>query len=409
MSAERPRWWLGPLVAALTLFVGVGAAEVLLRAFYPMPDPYAEFKVLVRRNFMPSWHSPGQRLPVRVVAGVPGMTSEYKMFSTNNLGLRGDSLIMPKPADEYRVFLVGGSTTENTYLDDSETLPRIVQDPLRTRPIDGRRVVVYGAAKSGDNSLDHVAAVAHLLIHLQPDMIVVFTGINDVSTSIWGRSYMNVIAADSVKITLGDALRYVATEFRVMRLAHRVLAPRSEQQRLEQVPYALDPARKAAIRASHPVSKVDLRLDPREYGENLTSLVGLARIHGAPIVFMTQATTWNSAVDPSAARWHYMTLRRGVNYHEVVLDREMERFNDTMRQVAARHDVPLVDLARALPKSTRYIYDDVHFNVKGADTAGTLLADLIAERFGPRDSTVAVAPSVRPPGPLGPVAASMPE
>jgi lysophospholipase L1-like esterase len=76
-----------------------------------------------------------------------------------------------------------------------------------------------------------------------------------------------------------------------------------------------------------------------------------------------------------------MTYRHGVTYREDVLDGEMEQYNGVMRDVGAELGVPVFDLARELPKSTRYIYDDVHFNAKGADTTGALLASFLEARY----------------------------
>jgi lysophospholipase L1-like esterase len=66
-------------------------------------------------------------------------------------------------------------------------------------------------------------------------------------------------------------------------------------------------------------------------------------------------------------------------YREEALDQAMEAFNDAVRAVAARFDVPLFDLARLLPKSGDYFYDDVHFNPRGADTVGAMLASFVSE------------------------------
>ena len=52
------------------------------------------------------------------------------VFTTNNMGFRGDELTMPKPANEFRIFMVGGSTTECLYLDDSKALTRVLQNEL---------------------------------------------------------------------------------------------------------------------------------------------------------------------------------------------------------------------------------------------------------------------------------------
>lgn len=393
MTQPPTRRWLGPAVALVTLLVGLCAAELLLRAMHPLPDPYAALKEVVQRDFVPSFHAPHERLVVSAEAGIPGMSTSRKTFSTDNVGLRGDSLAMPKPAGEFRIFVIGGSTTECTYLDDSEALPRRIQDHLRADGFSSRQVEVYGAAKSGDNSLDHVAALSQILIHMQPDMIVVFAGINDLSGGIAGVSYEDVISPPRTRIHFADIVKELATESQLARLAYQVLGQRSERQRLEALPLRADVQRLVAIRDSHAVSDSVLHLDPGMYRDNLETLAGTARAHRVPMVFMTQATTWNSEVDSTAVHWHWMTYRRGVTYREDVLDGEMEKYNDVMRQEGAKLGVPVFDLARELPKSTRYIYDDVHFNPAGADTTGVLLASFLVARYPHPDSALTLARS----------------
>ena len=56
------------------------------------------------------------------------------------------------------------------------------------------------------------------------------------------------------------------------------------------------------------------------------------------------------------------------------------RYNAATVAVAAQEGAPVFDLAAALPKSADYFYDDVHFNVRGADTAAALLARFMVER-----------------------------
>ena len=45
-----------------------------------------------------------------------------------------------------------------------------------------------------------------------------------------------------------------------------------------------------------------------------------------------------------------------------------------MRRVANENSLPIYDLAKSIPKSMDYFYDDFHFNENGAYTAGTGLA-----------------------------------
>jgi len=115
----------------------------------------------------------------------------------------------------------------------------------------------------------------------------------------------------------------------------------------------------------------------RAYAENLETLAGIARGNGIRMVLMTQATTW-TVDDPRAGRLHWM-LGKSVRYREADLDAALGRYNDAMRRAGAAQDIPVFDLARWLPKSFDYIYDDVHFNARGADAAAAMLARFMVE------------------------------
>jgi hypothetical protein len=130
-----------------------------------------------------------------------------------------------------------------------------------------------------------------------------------------------------------------------------------------------------------PVSSGPPRTDLDHYRSNLLTIIGIARAHSVPLVFMTQASTWNSKVDPEAEKWHWMGLAFDEHtYPEHLLDAALESYNDVTRQLGAQNDVPVLDLARIIPKSLELFCDDCHFNLKGAERAASLLSDLIIQR-----------------------------
>jgi hypothetical protein len=94
---------------------------------------------------------------------------------------------------------------------------------------------------------------------------------------------------------------------------------------------------------------------------------------------MTHPSTWNSTVDPNARDRHWMRVYDGVVYREDTMDAALERLNDVVRTVARMDSVPLYDLARALPKSLEFFYDDCHFTRAGASAAGRGLARFLTE------------------------------
>jgi lysophospholipase L1-like esterase len=365
----------GPVLMLLSLVGSLLAAELFLRLFHPIPDPLLPTKRVVPvswpgTGYVPSAYPPHYVKHLHSEPGLPGMDTLPRTFSTDNLGFRGDSLAIPRPPGEVRVFMVGGSTTECVFLDDRESITRRLQDRLRAA-YPGLDVRVYGAGKSGDKSWDHVAMVSQRIAHLQPDLIVVFAGINDLLAGAGGRDYLmrDTARPPTLKVLVAEA----ATEFQLPRLVFRATTPadpnsidiRSEYRRL------------AARARGLPLADGPPRENVRPYEENLASLAGIARAQGARMVFMTQATTWN-ARDPRPSEWHWMVGTR-VRYREADLDAAMERYNDAMRRAAAANGAPVFDLARAIPKSADLMYDDVHFNVAGADRAAALLARFIVD------------------------------
>jgi len=364
----------GPVLALLSLLGSLLLAELLLQLFHPLPDPLLPIKRAAPVSwpgtpYVPSAYPPHYLKHVHAEPGLPGMDTLPRTFSTNNLGYRGDSLATPKPPGEVRVFVVGGSTTECVFLDDREALTRRLQDRLRATGLDVR---VYGAGKSGDRSWDHLAMVGQRIAHLQPDAIVVFAGINDLFAGANGRDYLmrDTARSPSLKALLAQA----ATEFQLPRLVMRATRPYDPSQ----IDLRSEYRRLAAAARARPLSDHPPRENVRPYEENLRSLAAVARAQGARTVFMTQATTWNSR-DPRPSEWHWMTGTR-VRYREADLDAAMGRYNEAMKRAAAATEAAVFDLAASLPGSADFFYDDVHFNVAGADTAAAMLARFMLDR-----------------------------
>ena len=183
-------------------------------------------------------------------------------------------------------------------------------------------------------------------------------------------------------------MRFAATEFQVPRRLYYLLKPLtvSDREILEEIEAKADSKGKTILVSdikmkikllrSKPISDKKPRVDVDSYAKNLTTLAGIAKGQDIQMVLMTQQTTWNSTVDPEARNWHWM-LYRDVRYREELMHAALESLNDAMRELAAEFKIPLYDLARSLPKSTEFFYDDMHFNTNGARVAGLELASLI--------------------------------
>lgn len=366
-----------PLSALLSLTVSLALAELFLARFHPMPDPFARFKTEDRASsYVPSAHPPQDRLTVTAEEGLPGIQGTV-VFATNDVGFRGGDLARPKPKDELRVIVVGGSTAECMLLGDTDALHGALQRELAARAA-GRRVRVYNAAKSGDKSYDHVALLSQRLVHLEPDLLVVLAGVNDLRAAVYGADYLHLGSSRAAPYSLSLLAKFAATEFQIPRGLYALLHRESERDRLERMSMVTDYRAKVALGAGRKVSDREPRTDLAPWERNLRTIAGTAAAHGTGLLLATQGTTWNSP-DPDAPRWHWLTYLDGVRYREDRLDRALDLYNDVMRRLGGERAAGVCDLARTLPKSRDVYYDDAHFTAAGAAKAGALLAGCIAE------------------------------
>lgn len=378
----------GPLVAIVVTIVMVVAAELLLGWLAPFPDPYLGEKRV--SPYVPSAHLPNLELGIEIEEGLPGVDPVHpgrvNVFSTNGWGFRGDELAVPKPPGEVRVFVVGGSTTENNALDDSQDMSRRLQEWLQRVEAEagGDRVwKVYNAGKSGDRSYDHLAMVSQRIAHLEPDVIVIFAGINDLMAGLFGVDYTLRVP---VEMTRERLLRLLASESQLFRRTHAVarrFLRRSPREIQQTIAFRTNYAEKAELQRGYPVVDETPPADTPAYARNLRSIAAVGRAAGARVVFMTQATTWSAPPGAEVVRWHWMRLRDGRTWSLASMDAAMRRYNDAMRAVAASEGLPLVDLPAHVEPTVGYFFDDCHFNVAGARAAADVLAPAVRQAFAP--------------------------
>ncbi len=363
------------LLALVSLVFAFAAVEVTLRLAAPFPNPYGDPEALRVNRYIRFEYPPHYAAVTEAEPGLPGLSGRNH-FTTNNMGFRGDDLVRPRPAGEFRVFLVGGSTFECFYIGDQQEIGRVIQDALPALP-DGRTARVYNVGLSGAASDDHIAMISQRLIHLQPDLIVVFAGINDLTRSIFGFDYLHYVDPHA-----GERPWYkqFAMNFQIARRLHRLKTRMTPDARTvqESRPLVSNYARRIELQRSGEPATEPPRTDTESYARNLRSIAGIARANGCGLVFMTQPTTWNSTVDPEAGARSWMRYRDGVTYGEAEMAAAMDQLNEAMRMVATESAVPVCDLAATLPKSLEFFYDDCHFNPAGASRAGELLVRAIA-------------------------------
>lgn len=387
--ARRASWRARLLVLAFGLLL----AEAALWTVARLPHPYvvgeqrdrqvvAHLQGAPPNRYLPSYHVPAAiRLETDGVA-LPGVRG-VGAFTINRYGFRSPRLdAVAKPAGVRRVFCVGGSTTECLYLDDADAWPERLQAEFALPGLD-----VVNAGHSGDATRDHLALVAQRVTAFAPDVVLFLVGVNDlVQQQAAGYSLLRddarsagapEPAATHWKVLLCD----VSQTARAVVLLGRQVASRGAAAGIEQDVHGGWVARERAKWRALPWSEPPTDVAPGpEFALNLRSLVGVCRAHGAVPVLLTQPALWGSDDRRCEERfWRRLGDRR---VPDRALWQALEGFNDATRAVARELDAPLVDLARALPKSVELFYDDDHLNVAGARAAARLVAEAL--RADPR-------------------------
>ncbi|MHA7129407.1 SGNH/GDSL hydrolase family protein [Algoriphagus namhaensis] len=358
-----------------TLLVMLIVVELILRWFMPVPDPFERFKTPADKNsYILSQFKPHSYYNFEVESRLPLMDSSV-VYSTNNLGYRGDSLILDKPADEFRIFLVGGSTTENLFIDDRFGLERSLQEKLQDS-LPQKTIKVYNAGKSGDATPDHLAMLVHRIQHLNPDLVVLFPGINDLNRLVAGYDYLHFpIPAERVESPLAQSIKFFLSNFQIVR---RIINLKPSEETNARTTIALKTNYLDKVREVQelPLASEVPSYDASIYERNVLSFLGALQANGVQSMLMTQTHTWDTQ-DEFLVTNHWMTGIGEQRFEPNQLASKLNELNDILERIANETGTPILDLEARIPKTKDYFYDDCHFNKGGINFASELMREFI--------------------------------
>lgn len=365
----------------IILILGLIFVEILLRYFWPVPDPF----LLVKRSeamkleYIESQFEPNLKLTLKSEEGIPGLSGATK-FTVNNLGMRGQNWSSDFFTDNNEsVFIVGGSTTECLYLDDTASLNAKTQ--LYINKLDKNvRTRVFAAGKSGDFTRDHLAMLSQRIVHLRPKYVVLFCGINDLrrlaSSEFDPLIFPNYPEANfkgNLKKDLVLVLSSLHLFRRLFYMLKQIHTPGEVVRLSTNYKEKIESLRKMPIGNSYP------EIDTTWYKSNLLSMIAICQSNEIELIVMTQATTWHM---PSKREYHWMRYINGTQYTPKQMQKKMDEINQITRTVALSKGIQVIDLAKLALDKPDLFYDDCHFTRAGADFAGRLIANAISQKRG---------------------------
>lgn len=361
--------WLVALIGGLLLLVEAAFRVFLMirgirfsppktyRHLYILPHPYLPY--VYKANTVVG-NVEIARYPLH-----PGRF-EFRPVRINNVRGFHEDVLMPKEPGMRRIMCLGGSTTANSMWEvgnpEEYSYPLCLRASLARRPSDTRYEVLNCGAGGWTSAEIFVNFSLHL-IDLQPDLVVLYHGFNDLEASLtapfssdyshsrknFGETYTRIRLASYLP-NLGFWKSYAFLKGRAMGFGN--------------VRYDLV----SSIRAG----KADLDnpfMGLEAERRNVRHLIHLCKANNIQIILSTFAYHVYDAVSQD---------RRALKYRDGV---KLE--NAMVQALAKEYDLPLVDIAGLIPDDNDYFVDSVHFTPRGMQFLADQFADKIVDVLAP--------------------------
>lgn len=305
-------------------------------------------------------------------------------FSIGSQGYRGRDVTMPKPPGEYRIAWVGGSSTMDTDIaKDSDTACARLETMLRESGFNAR---VINAGTPGWTSYESLLNFHLRLKYLQPDLLIVGDGWNDLTTRVV--SPVAYYTSDNGGAKAGAPVRFPLCERSTILRTLRILTGKAYPHMAERL---VHDAKVYYGHCFHSVFRrpgfenLDLRGILREnppiyFESNQEALYHAASATGAEVLFLTfnfsktgHAMLESFGIDPNDGEMVQLYIDA------------FEEMNAAVRRTATRLGARLLDVDALFPQSERFedFYSDgFHSNEAGADKKAAIVFEYLREEVG---------------------------
>jgi lysophospholipase L1-like esterase len=303
------------------------------------------------------------------IVGIDGT----QFVSTDDHGYRTNGPIdyAHKPSGVLRIVAIGGSTTEELFLDDRKTWPSLVAEQISKAL--GRKVEMINTGVSGlraeQNFLTFQGSAA-----FEPDIAIFMLGINDWNHAIWkaNRPALDAFLDRFKFLSFFDSVLYRGLKNARTAVSALATGSRGTQDWTEdgsafsRYNNSLSRPREVAFRPE----AVD-----GEYAVWVGKIVAECRRRGILCIFTDQPIAYDPGVEPELRRRFWMTPPR-QNYTVSLEDmrRTARLYNAWLEGTVRASGFHFCPVGRGLQPTTEFFFDDCHFTEAGARRVAELIA-----------------------------------
>jgi lysophospholipase L1-like esterase len=337
---KKHRWWFAPLAFSIATVAALLVCEVVLRVYVTSRGWTANCYITGDAFFVPdpfSGHTLRPNLRLR--------SSTYDI-TVNSLGMRGPEIAVEKPAGIKRIAILGASSVFGYLVPDGEDSCRVLEELLVER---GQECQVINAGVPGFNMQQVTARFNWQVTPLQPDIVIVYLGWNDIVSLISEDPYAErflVRPAPSLatRIMIHSTL-YGLLRYRLFPPSAARFVPKGDQR-------SITPAGAAAFR------------------ERLETLLETTERSGAAVIVCTQVM----AAHPEAPQ--ELSNYLGDNEEQIKLTREIGPWvSEELQTIAKNHQLHFIDAKIEIPPDATVLGDAIHLTRKGHEQLAELWCD----------------------------------
>jgi lysophospholipase L1-like esterase len=357
---------LASAAAAVLLFLLLeGGCRAALRA---RTGAWPETRAMAYTKYIEKIGKAFRPHPLLAVAGRPGAVLEVvgKVVHFNTRGQRATNvadLPLPKPPGVFRIVCEGGSTTFDILAPDDATTW-----PARLGALLAPRADVANAGFTGWTSLESLISLEIRDVDLAPDLVIVFSGINDLQpaghepfTPDYSLGHLEILprVTGVAPVPVRLVSRSVLLEFLLGRL--RPAGGKAPAEGFTPS-YAWTDAPK---RDDIPEAAVSV------YERNLRSTIAVAKAHGARTLLVAQSVRLRKGREAEDGDW-IAAWTPGLTAKGYLAG--LARYNAVARKLGDEGLALFLDPFGAENFTDAHFYDPVHFSPAGSELFAKTLA-----------------------------------
>ncbi len=372
VPARKPRSRLRSALANLLLLLGglliaLLILEVLLRFYNP-------FQARIKGNRLVLLTNKTLHIKNDTIKSLPSEVTVVR----NALGFRGQN--PPADFDKHLTLMtIGGSTTQCFFLNEDQTWTARLGKQLESS---NESLWINNAGLDGHSTHGHLVLLEDYIVPLHPKVALFLVGANDVaigSLSEWdAENIKSGIHFESFKAFMKSASAYsevAALSLNIYRsftayqagLTHHQVDLKSQSYR------DVTEEEERQYIALHTTQYL------KDYEARLRRIVEVSRGAGIEPVFITQPLLAGFGIDDVTGVDLGRVRTDGPEQNGKMYWDLLEVYNDVTRRVGRESGILVVDLAREMPKTSRYYYDFIHYTPEGAQA----IADIIYKSLCP--------------------------